>query len=170
MYVDGVLAASARNLHRKATLRLAAGRHTVTLRAIHLNGRTASINATVVVDATAPSFTSGPAVVLRTGSLNGTVPVRVGWAAADAGGLRSVAQTRPSAVNLGLTANGRPTVARPGRGDDVVAAGHGPGREHTGRLGHPYPGGPLGGPGRTDRKVGHPAQLRVSQRERDAQQ
>jgi hypothetical protein len=114
VYVDGVLAASARNLHRKSTLRLAAGRHTVTLRAIHLNGRTASINATVVVDATAPSFTSGPAVVLRTGSLNGTVPVRVGWAAADAGGLRSVAQTRPSAMNLGLTANGRPTVARPG--------------------------------------------------------
>ena len=114
LYVDGKLALSARNTHRKGTLRLPAGRHTLTLRATHLSGRTASITRTVIVDATAPRFTTGPAVVLRRGSLNGSVPIRVGWSAADGGGLRSVALTRPKAVNLGVTANGWAGVARPG--------------------------------------------------------
>ncbi|HEU4349486.1 MAG TPA: N-acetylmuramoyl-L-alanine amidase [Actinoplanes sp.] len=112
--VDGRLARSARNSHRKGTIRLPAGRHTVTVRAIHLSGRTASFTRTVIVDATAPRFTTGPSLTLRTGSLNGTVPVRLGWTAADVGGLRSVALTRPRPVNLGVTATGRPGFARPG--------------------------------------------------------
>jgi hypothetical protein len=114
VYVDGTLVTSARNLHRKTTLRLSAGRHTVTLRAIHLNGRTATITATVVADGTAPRFAGGPSVVLRTGSLKGSVPVRLGWAATDVGGLRSVALTRPSSVNLGVNAHVWLGVARPG--------------------------------------------------------
>jgi hypothetical protein len=114
VYVDGTMVASARNLHRRTTLRLSAGRHTLTVRAIHLNGRTATITATVVADATAPRFAAGPSVVLRTGSLSGSVPVRLGWAATDVGGLRSVALTRPSSVNLGVSAHVWPGVARPG--------------------------------------------------------
>jgi hypothetical protein len=114
VFVDGKLAASAPNTHRRVSLRLAAGRHTLLVRAIHLSGRTASVARTVVVDATAPRFTMGPSVALRTGSLNGSVPVRVGWSAADVGGLRTVAMTRPAAVNLGVTATGWNGVARPG--------------------------------------------------------
>jgi hypothetical protein len=114
VYVDGVRRLSTPNSHRRGTLRLAAGRHTVTVRAIHLSGRTASLTRTVVVDATAPRFTMGPSVVLRRGSLNGSVPVRVGWSASDTGGLRSVTMTRPATVNLGVTANGWNGTARPG--------------------------------------------------------
>ena len=69
VYADGKLAASALNTHRRATLRLSAGQHTVTVRAIHLSGRTASFTRTVIADATAPRFTMGPSVVLRRGSL-----------------------------------------------------------------------------------------------------
>ena len=114
VYVDGKLAASAPNTHRRVSLRLAAGSHTLLVRAIHLSGRTASLTRTVVVDAAAPRFAKGPSVVLRTGSLNGSVPVRLGWSATDAGGgLRSVTMTSPIAVNLGVTANGWNGVARP---------------------------------------------------------
>jgi hypothetical protein len=114
VYVDGVRQLSTPNSHRRGTLRLGAGRHTVTVRAIHLSGRTASFTRTVVVDATAPRFTMGPSVVLRKGSLNGSVPVRVGWAASDTGGLRTVTMTRPATVQLGVTANGWNGTARPG--------------------------------------------------------
>jgi hypothetical protein len=114
VYVDGTLRLSARNIHRRGTLRLTPGRHTLTVRALHMSGRTASFSRTVVVDATAPEFTMGPALVLRKGSLNGSVPVRVGWTAADPGGLRSVALTRPTAVDLGTTAQSWPGFARPG--------------------------------------------------------
>ncbi len=114
VFVDGVRVASAPNSHRRVSLQLAPGRHTLLVRAIHLSGRTASFTRTVVVDTTAPQFTTAPSVVLRTGSLNGSVPVRVGWTASDAGGLRSVAMTQPAAVNLGVTANGWNGTARPG--------------------------------------------------------
>lgn len=68
VYVDGKLAASARNLHRRATLRLSPGPHTVTVRAIHLSNRTSSFTKRVIAGATAPKVTMGPSVVLRRGS------------------------------------------------------------------------------------------------------
>lgn len=54
VYVDGRLTASATNSHRRATVRVPAGRHTVTVRAIHLSGRSASLNRSVVSTGTAP--------------------------------------------------------------------------------------------------------------------
>ena len=102
--VDGKVVVSAINSHRRATLRLTPGRHAVTVRAVHLSGRTASFTRTVVADVTAPRFTTGPAVVLRPGSLHSAVPIRVGWSAADAGGLRAVTMTSPALRQLGATA------------------------------------------------------------------
>jgi hypothetical protein len=104
VFVDGKLVVSAPNGHRRTTLRLPAGKHTVLVRAVHLNGRTASVAATVISDATAPIFTQGPYFGLRTGSLRSSVPVLLGWTAADAGGLYSVALTSPRQVDLGITA------------------------------------------------------------------
>ncbi|MCA2217716.1 N-acetylmuramoyl-L-alanine amidase [Jidongwangia harbinensis] len=114
VYVDGKLVAATPNAHRRTTLRLAPGKHTVVVRGIHLSGRTASVAATVVSDATAPVFTQGPSFSLRTGSLHNSVPVRLGWTAADAGGLRSVALTSPRPVNLGVTARTWPGTAPAG--------------------------------------------------------
>ena len=98
--VDDVLTASAPRAGREQLLELEPGRHTVTVRAVALNGRTAVTSAAVLVDRTLPEFTSGPSVSLRTGSLNGIVPVRMRWAAEDAGGLGALAVTAPATVNL----------------------------------------------------------------------
>ncbi|AGZ44845.1 N-acetylmuramoyl-L-alanine amidase [Actinoplanes friuliensis] len=99
--VDGELTASAPSAHRNELLRLAEGRHILRLRAVALNGRMANLSVPVVVDKTLPEFTSGPSVLLRTGSLNGIVPVRLRWAAADAGGLSGVSLTSPVTATFG---------------------------------------------------------------------
>ena len=101
--VDGVLTASAPSAHRQQLLRLAEGRHSVRIRAVALNGRTSITDAVVLVDDTLPEFSTGPSVLLRTGSLTGIVPVRLRWVAADSGGLRSVALTSPASANLATT-------------------------------------------------------------------
>ena len=59
VYVDGELAASARNMHRRAALRLSPGQHTVTVRAIHLSGRSASFTVRVVAGAQAQNYSGG---------------------------------------------------------------------------------------------------------------
>jgi hypothetical protein len=112
--VDGEPAVSAPRSNRTAPLDLAPGRHTVTLRAVHLSGRTASRTMTVFSDPTAPAFTTAPAVRVRPGSLNGSVPVRLQWAAADVGGLRSVTLTSPVARTLGTITHNWDGVAGPG--------------------------------------------------------
>jgi hypothetical protein len=112
--VDGTLVAATPNTHRTAPLRLAAGWHTVTIRAVHLSGRTASVTARIFSDATAPVFGSAPAVALRRGSLTAAVPVRLSWAVTDHGGLRSVALTRPVAVQLGTAPRTWPGFAAAG--------------------------------------------------------
>jgi N-acetylmuramoyl-L-alanine amidase-like protein len=103
--VDGVLTVAAPGSHRTAAVQVSPGAHTVTVRALHLSGRTASLTYRVVADGTAPAFTAGPDVALRTGSLNGTVPVRLGWSAADAGGLAGVHLLTPVAAALGTDAH-----------------------------------------------------------------
>src|SRR3712207_8658204 len=55
------------------------GRHAVQVRGLHLSGRSTTVAADVVVDRGAPQFTAGPVVILRRGSLNGSVPVTLGW-------------------------------------------------------------------------------------------
>jgi hypothetical protein len=114
VYVDDRLVVSAPNGHRRTTLRLPVGGHTVTVRAVHLNGRTASVTVPVISDAAAPLFTQGPYFGLRTGSLRSSVPVLLGWTAADAGGLYSVALTSPQVVNLGTAARTWSGTARAG--------------------------------------------------------
>jgi hypothetical protein len=81
---------------------------------VHLSGRTATTTArTAFVDRKAPTFDAGPSVVLRTGSLDGSVPVTLGWRVTDAGGLRSVTLTRPSPLGLAPTTTRWSTTARP---------------------------------------------------------
>jgi uncharacterized protein with LGFP repeats len=98
--VDGVLTASAPRADRERLLSLEPGRHTVQVRAVALNGKAATTSAAVLVDRTLPDFTSGPSVALRTGSLNGIVPVRLRWAVEDAGGLAGLAVTAPATADL----------------------------------------------------------------------
>ena len=107
VWVDGTLRLATPGGHRTAALRLSPGGHTVTVRALHLSGRSTTSTVKVVSDPNAPVFTTSPDVVLRPGSLNGTVPIRLTWAASDVNGLSSVGLVRPTAVDLGTTATGR---------------------------------------------------------------
>jgi hypothetical protein len=112
--VDGTLVLAEPGGHRTALLHLTPGGHTVTVRAEHLSGRVSTTTAEVVSDATAPVFTHGPDVTLRTGAVDATVPIRLGWVASDVNGLSSVRLLRPSAVDLGTVAHTRNGTLRPG--------------------------------------------------------
>jgi hypothetical protein len=113
--VDDVRVVSAPPGHRSAALTVPAGRHTVRIRGVHLSGRTATTAPwTAFVDRKAPTFDSGPAVALRTGSLNGSVPVTLGWRVTDTGGVKSVALSRPSRMTFAPATTRWSTTARPG--------------------------------------------------------
>jgi uncharacterized protein with LGFP repeats len=112
--VDGRLVLAEPGGHRTALVRLAPGGHTLTIRAEHLSGRVSTISAAVVSDGRPPVFSRGPDVAVRTGALNGTVPIRLGWAASDVNGLSSVRLLRPTAVDLGTVAHSRNGTLRPG--------------------------------------------------------
>jgi hypothetical protein len=112
--VDGSVVLAEPGGHRTALLHLTPGGHTVTVRAQHLSGRVSTITAEVVADATAPVFTQAPDVTLRTGALDGSVPIELGWAASDVNGLSSVRLLRPSEVDLGTVAHSRNGTLRPG--------------------------------------------------------
>ncbi|MGW2827117.1 N-acetylmuramoyl-L-alanine amidase [Streptomyces sp. NPDC001443] len=103
--VDGKVAATPGPTATSASLTLAAGTHTVAVRAVHIWGRTAvTPDATVVADTTAPAFTAKPSVTLTTGTVNTTaVPVALGWKATDAAALKEVRLTGPSAHTYGPT-------------------------------------------------------------------
>jgi hypothetical protein len=114
IWVDGRLILAAPGTHRTAPIQLAPGGHTVTIRALHLSGRSTTITTKVVSDPNAPTFSAGPDVVLRTGSLDGSIPIRLDWTAADVNGLASVRLLRPTAVDLGTSAHSRNGTLRPG--------------------------------------------------------
>ncbi len=114
VFVDGEQTASVTRDQRQQLLELAPGRHTVRIRAVALNGRTADVETTVYADDTLPEFTSGPSVSLRTGSVDNIVPVRLRWQATDAGGLRTVALTSPAKATLGTTATAWAGSVKPG--------------------------------------------------------
>ncbi|WP_328460664.1 N-acetylmuramoyl-L-alanine amidase [Actinoplanes sp. NBC_00393] len=101
IWVDGKFVSGSPSGHRTSQVRLTPGAHTVSVRAVHLSGRTALASARVVVDQVAPAFTGGPHVSLRTGTLGTTVPVRVGWTASDPNGLRSIRVAGTSKAVLG---------------------------------------------------------------------
>jgi len=113
VWVDGHLTLAAPGTHRTAAIGLPPGGHTVAIRALHLSGRTSTVGARVVSDSSEPIFTTGPDVSLRTGSLATSVPIRLGWAAADVNGLSAVSLLRPTAVNLGTVAHSRNGTLRP---------------------------------------------------------
>ena len=113
LIVDGHVVTSASRTNRNALLRLSPGAHTVTVRAVHLSGRLALRTVQVFADARAPAFTTPPTMRVSRGSLNGSVPIRLTWTAADAGGLRSVTLTRPSRRQLGTVAHSRAAAIRP---------------------------------------------------------
>ncbi len=114
VWVDGRLTLATPGWHRTAALRLAPGGHTVTVRALHLSGRSTSLTSKIVSDSNAPVFAGRPEVVLRPGSLNGSVPIRLHWTATDVNGLATVGLVRPTTVNLGTTARSRNGTITPG--------------------------------------------------------
>ncbi|WP_433826470.1 peptidoglycan recognition protein family protein [Actinoplanes sp. CA-015351] len=133
VWLDGRLFTAVPAGHRLSRLQLPAGAHTVVVKGVHLSGRTALSSARILADPVPPSFAGEPQVTLRTGSITGTVPVRVAWTAADASGLRSVrvtgtgrgvlsgaARTFDSAVPLGE--NGSWTVTAADRAGNVASA------------------------------------------------
>ncbi|GAA2603756.1 N-acetylmuramoyl-L-alanine amidase [Paractinoplanes durhamensis] len=115
MYVDGELAVATPGTHRTTTLRLPPGGHVVTIKAEHLSGKVKMVGATVISDAVAPEFTAGPTLALRTGSLDGSVPIQLQWTADDVNGVAAVAMTAPSTIDLGTTAHSRNGTLAPGR-------------------------------------------------------
>jgi hypothetical protein len=113
VWVDGRLILAAPGAHRTAALRLTPGGHLVGVRAVHLSGRTTMVTARIVSDPNAPVFSAGPDLALRPGSLDGSVPIRLGWTATDVNGLSAVSLLRPTAVRLGITAHSRDGAVRP---------------------------------------------------------
>ena len=114
VWVDGRLTLATPGQHRTAAVRLAPGGHTVTVRALHLSGRTSEVTSRIVADASAPVFRAQPEVTLRPGPLTGSVPIRLDWSVADVNGLSSVNLVEPSTVSLGTTARSRNGTVRPG--------------------------------------------------------
>ena len=115
VYIDGRIVVSAPATGRIATLRLPAGRHTLTILAVHLNSLTTRISRTVMVDTTPPAFRSGPGLALTPGSLNGTVPVRLAWGLGDPSGLRALGLSSPRPVVFGVSRRAFLTAAAPNR-------------------------------------------------------
>lgn len=105
VWADGMLRTAAPGGHNFTQLRLPPGLHTVTVRALHLSGRSTAVSSRVVVDPDAPVFHRRPALALRPGTVTGTsVPMQLDWNVSDSVALSSVGLTRPSATNLGTTA------------------------------------------------------------------
>ncbi|MDY7089024.1 MAG: N-acetylmuramoyl-L-alanine amidase [Actinomycetota bacterium] len=116
VWVDGVLRVAAPAGHRTTRLRLTPGSHTLTVRALHLSGRSTAVSSRVVVDADAPVFSAKPALALRAGTVSaGAVPLRLRWDVGDGVALGSVGLTRPLPVNLGTTTRSRDVAAPPNR-------------------------------------------------------
>ncbi|WP_406492063.1 peptidoglycan recognition protein [Streptomyces sp. NBC_01604] len=105
LLVDGKTAATTAGTATSAKATLAVGTHKVQVRATHQSGRTAlSSAATVVAETTAPSFTTKPSLVLRTGTVNTTaVPLKLTWKATDSAALKQVRLTAPVTATYGPT-------------------------------------------------------------------
>ncbi|MGW0230360.1 N-acetylmuramoyl-L-alanine amidase [Actinopolymorpha singaporensis] len=103
--VDGSVVATTSGSARSANLTLTVGRHQVQVRGVHQSGRTATTSAvSVVADTTPPTFSTKPALSLRTGTVNTTaVPVRLGWKGTDNTALKDVHLTAPTALTFGPT-------------------------------------------------------------------
>ncbi|MFB7495083.1 peptidoglycan recognition protein [Streptomyces sp. NPDC056161] len=116
LVVDGKTVATLAGTATSGATTLAVGSHTVAVRAVHQSGRTAtSASVKVVADTTAPTFSTNPNIALRTGTVSTTsVPVTLGWKAADTTALRQVNLLAPAAVTFGPTTTSSSRTVKPG--------------------------------------------------------
>ncbi|CAL9502592.1 hypothetical protein SUDANB145_03453 [Streptomyces sp. enrichment culture] len=114
--VDGEPVATAPATATSQSVTLAAGSHTVAVRAVHQSGRTTTTaTKKVVTDTTAPTFTTTPKLTLRTGTVDTTaVPVTLGWKAADSAALRRVKLLSPTTATFGPTTTSSKRTAKSG--------------------------------------------------------
>ncbi|MFE4612047.1 N-acetylmuramoyl-L-alanine amidase [Streptomyces niveus] len=103
--VDGKVAATAASGATSAKTNLAPGSHKIAVRAVHQSGRTSTTaTANVVAETTAPTFTTKPALVLKSDTVNtAAVPVTLNWKATDGASLRDVRLTTPVTKVYGPT-------------------------------------------------------------------
>ncbi|PAZ10814.1 N-acetylmuramoyl-L-alanine amidase [Streptomyces sp. SA15] len=120
--VDGKAVAHTSGSARSASISVAAGSHTVQVRATHVRGSTTlSAGVGLVGDTTAPTFPTAPGVKVRTGTVSSTaVPVTVTWKAADNAALAKVLATAPSSATFGPTVTSWNASAKPGASDLFV--------------------------------------------------
>ncbi|MFD6274655.1 N-acetylmuramoyl-L-alanine amidase [Streptomyces sp. NPDC060209] len=105
LLVDGKVGATAAGTATSAKATLAVGSHKISVRAVHQSGKTTTTAAaTVVAETTAPTFTTKPALALRTGTVNTTtVPLTLSWKATDNAVLKEVRLTAPVSATYGPT-------------------------------------------------------------------
>ncbi|GAA4594754.1 hypothetical protein GCM10023194_62560 [Planotetraspora phitsanulokensis] len=105
--VDGKVVSTPYTTASSASVTLATGSHKVQLRAVNINGTTAtSPTYTVVTDKTAPTFSPQVSLGIRSGTVatTGVMPVSLRWKATDNTLLRSLKVASPSKVTLSTTA------------------------------------------------------------------
>lgn len=123
VWVDGKKVSTLPASARSTTVGLAAGKHSVVVRGVHTSGSTAQVSATVYGDPTAPVWTSGMTVNLRTGTYTLTsVPVTLTVAAKDNLAFAGYAVTAPRAATLGATARSWNVTVKPGTSTYTVTA------------------------------------------------
>jgi hypothetical protein len=117
--VDGVVRATAKPTSRSATLTgLRPGRHTVAVRAVDGSRTLTSPVRRVLIDRTAPTFSTAPALQLRKGArISDLVPLRLQFAAADSVRLSRLSWSPGTTLPMGsrsvsLTQRPGTTVAR----------------------------------------------------------
>lgn len=116
LLVDGKVGATAAGTATSAKATLAVGSHKISVRAVHQSGKTTTTaTATVVAETTAPTFTTKPALALRTGTVNTTgVPITLSWKATDNAALKEVRLTAPVSATYGPTTYGAAHSAKSG--------------------------------------------------------
>lgn len=116
LLLDGEVATKTAGTATSARATLAPGTHKVRVRAVHQSGKTTTTGAvTVVAETTPPTFGTEPKLSLRAGTVStGSVPVTLGWKAADNAALKSVVLTAPVARTYGPTTTSASHTARPG--------------------------------------------------------
>jgi uncharacterized protein with LGFP repeats len=116
LLIDGKAAATVAGTTTSAPATLTPGTHTIAVRAVHQSGKTATTPAaTVIAETTAPTFTTKPALSLRTGTVNTTaVPLTLAWKATDSAALKHVRLTTPTTVTYGPTTNSAAHTAKAG--------------------------------------------------------
>lgn len=105
LLVDGKTVATTTGTSTSAKTILTVGTHTVAVRATHISGKkSTSTSTTVIAETTAPTFTTKPALSLRSGTVNTTaVPVKLSWKATDSAALKEVRLVSPLAKTYGPT-------------------------------------------------------------------